>query len=50
MAVSAAVLGAENVRAAAAELKQRLVNAAATREPLSKDTDVPTSAGVVGQS
>jgi thiamine-phosphate pyrophosphorylase len=50
VAVGAAVLGVQDVRAAAAELKQRLVNAAATRGPLSKDTDVPTSAGVVGQS
>jgi thiamine-phosphate pyrophosphorylase len=47
-AVSSAVLGAEDVRAAAAELKQKLVNAAGDRGPLSKDTDVPTSADVVG--
>jgi thiamine-phosphate pyrophosphorylase len=46
-AVSAAVLAAEDVRAAAAELKRKLLDAASALGPLSRDTDVRTSASVV---
>jgi thiamine-phosphate pyrophosphorylase len=47
VAVSAAVLGADDVRAAAAGLKRKLLDAAAAAGNLSRDTDVRTSASVV---
>jgi thiamine-phosphate pyrophosphorylase len=47
VAVSSAVLSADDVRAAAAELKKKLVNGAASARPFPKDTDVPTRTRLV---
>ena len=49
VAVSSAVLGAEDVRAAAAGLKRKLLRRAAPDDPLPKDTDVPSPASLVDQ-
>jgi thiamine-phosphate pyrophosphorylase len=49
VAVSSAVLSAADVRAAAAELKDKVANRATATRPLSKDTDVPTRTSLVDQ-